>query len=850
MATAFSVRVDIGGKVLPSLAGAVGSAKAQVRGLEASLASIGARISAPFVTAQKHLTETSKRMAAVQRQGRNLAMTVTAPAAFLGASMFRPALERDKAGNSLEAIGGATHSQRLEIENFAESIAAKYGSATEVLKTFTSMLKGGFDLAAARGAVDSVMKGAVLSDGDMTASQLGDEVSKIATQFALNMTTVEKASASTRRIVDNLVYGGNATAASVKQMAEAYKFVGAAASAAGESMESTNALIIGLAKAGQLGSEGGVALRSAYVRLVKPTKQGRSTMARLGLDYGNYVTGGKRTGAGIAAGLSANGFDMTGATKDIDTALTQHEGNIAAQRKAIYDAVVAKFGADAAKDRESVLKAVDAAFTMAGSKVDLTKLLIDLKKRGATQGDLANIFEGRQSVRMLSLLKADLEGILKDITNNAAGYSDKRFDIKNQGFEAAVKRMSAAWESFNVSIMKAVSPEIIGGMERLAGAVKNLAATNPMLLKIGVGLTAAAVAAGPLMFAFGALGRIATFALAGATRALGLLVVGSGLAVQGVVALGAAFTGALVAGAVRLRAMAVGLAMLSTFGRGAMFAAIGTGLLSLGRSVLMFPVAALRGIGMAMWALVANPVGVIIGTLVAALTALGVWVYNNWNGIKQFFAGFGEGFMEGLGPAGDAVRKVADGLGSVVSWIGQLLGPLNATDSQWKSWGATLGGVVASGVALVISGISKLIGFLGTVASKAVAAGSAIKGMFSSGSSPAPMSLPKPAGARALGGPVSFGKPYLVGERGPELFVPGATGRVEPNGALPRLMADGTAAVAATESRTVNGGPINVTNHWTINGADDPRGVADQIDSRFSELMRRLESDQRGLLSD
>jgi hypothetical protein len=56
-------------------------------------------------------------------------MTVTAPAAFLGASMFRPALERDKAGNSYEAIGGGTHAERLEAEQFAESIAAKYGSA-------------------------------------------------------------------------------------------------------------------------------------------------------------------------------------------------------------------------------------------------------------------------------------------------------------------------------------------------------------------------------------------------------------------------------------------------------------------------------------------------------------------------------------------------------------------------------------------------------------------------------------------------------------------------------------------------------------------------------------------------
>lgn len=33
---------------------------------------------------------------------------------------------------------------------------------------------------------------------------------------------------------------------------------------------------------------------------------------------------------------------------------------------------------------------------------------------------------------------------------------------------------------------------------------------------------------------------------------------------------------------------------------------------------------------------------------------------------------------------------------------------------------------------------------------------------------------------RATGGPVTGGRPYLVGERGPELFVPTTAGRVEP----------------------------------------------------------------------
>lgn len=35
------------------------------------------------------------------------------------------------------------------------------------------------------------------------------------------------------------------------------------------------------------------------------------------------------------------------------------------------------------------------------------------------------------------------------------------------------------------------------------------------------------------------------------------------------------------------------------------------------------------------------------------------------------------------------------------------------------------------------------------------------------------------APGKAIGGPVSAGRPYLVGERGPELFVPAAAGRIE-----------------------------------------------------------------------
>jgi tape measure domain-containing protein len=49
---------------------------------------------------------------------------------------------------------------------------------------------------------------------------------------------------------------------------------------------------------------------------------------------------------------------------------------------------------------------------------------------------------------------------------------------------------------------------------------------------------------------------------------------------------------------------------------------------------------------------------------------------------------------------------------------------------------------------------------------------------------PAAFAMPQLAGARANGGSVSAGSSYLVGERGPELFVPGASGNIVPNNAM------------------------------------------------------------------
>ncbi len=75
------------------------------------------------------------------------------------------------------------------------------------------------------------------------------------------------------------------------------------------------------------------------------------------------------------------------------------------------------------------------------------------------------------------------------------------------------------------------------------------------------------------------------------------------------------------------------------------------------------------------------------------------------------------------------------------------------------------------------------------------------------------------APGRATGGPVSAGRPYRVGERGPELFVPTSAGRIE------------TGAAAAR-------GPINVTINVAAPPGASPAVMA-QTGNQVARAVRR-----------
>ena len=76
---------------------------------------------------------------------------------------------------------------------------------------------------------------------------------------------------------------------------------------------------------------------------------------------------------------------------------------------------------------------------------------------------------------------------------------------------------------------------------------------------------------------------------------------------------------------------------------------------------------------------------------------------------------------------------------------------------------------------------------------------------------------------KAEGGPVAGGRPYIVGEKGPEMFVPGSSGNIVPNDQL-------------------GGGGGSVTLNINVAGVTDrtdKRALAREIGDMLTQELRR-----------
>jgi hypothetical protein len=248
------------------------------------------------------------------------------------------------------------------------------------------------------------------------------------------------------------------------------------------------------------------------------------------------------------------------------------------------------------------------------------------------------------------------------------------------------------------------------------------------------------------------------------------------------------------------------------------------GLVSAGAAAIAFDMLkiATKGLQLAFVALT-SPIGIVVA-------GLGAIAYYRWDAIAASWKDFSEGFSQGFW----SKLKIPDDVGN--SWSAlkkefEGISGLNLDLPTWSKLGVTLGGAVATGVnalatafGAVCEGITKAIG-LAKEAGKAFSAVGDIR--LGGGSNDIMRGSPKRLPGRAAGGPVTGGAPYIVGERGPELFVPGSSGGIVPNGKL--------------------GGQVTVTNHFNISSTADAaeiaREVARKIERGINEAFRGAQAD-------
>lgn len=148
-------------------------------------------------------------------------------------------------------------------------------------------------------------------------------------------------------------------------------------------------------------------------------------------------------------------------------------------------------------------------------------------------------------------------------------------------------------------------------------------------------------------------------------------------------------------GLVAFRVATIAAAYGATFMQGALIGVIRPIVgLTWGLMGLLNPLALVRnGLMLLKLALI----GTGIGLALVAIGAAGAFIWQNWEGIGAAFEAFKLAFDQAIGPAGDALAPVIQGLKDLWGWVQKVTGPLDF--ATWMNFGAEAGRVTGTLVA-------------------------------------------------------------------------------------------------------------------------------------------------------
>lgn len=230
----------------------------------------------------KGLTVSNSQMMgeSLQSIGKALTLGVTAPLVGVGIKSVKTASEFEAAMSQVKAISGATGGDFKRLEDIAKKMGAttKF-TAIDSAEALKYMGMAGWKTDQMIAGLPPIMNLAAASGENL--GTVSDIVTDSLTAFGLKATDAA-------RFSDVLAAAATNSNTNVGLMGETFKYAAPVAGALGYSIEDTAVAVGLMANAGIKGSQAGTALRSAFTRLVKPTKEVNKGLELIGLSADDF----------------------------------------------------------------------------------------------------------------------------------------------------------------------------------------------------------------------------------------------------------------------------------------------------------------------------------------------------------------------------------------------------------------------------------------------------------------------------------------------------------------------------------------------------------------------------------
>lgn len=209
--------------------------------------------------------------------GNMLTIGVTTPLIGVGTAAIMAGNDFEAQMSRVKAISGATASEFEDLEQQAIELGkATSFSATESAEAMENLASAGFSVSEITAAMPGMLDLAASSGEDLATS--AEIASSTLRAFGLE-------AGEAGHVADVLAKNAADTNAAIMDTGYAMKYVAPVAHSAGWSLESVTAAIGKMADEGIRGETAGTTLRSALVRMMKPTDQVAEAMEALGITF-------------------------------------------------------------------------------------------------------------------------------------------------------------------------------------------------------------------------------------------------------------------------------------------------------------------------------------------------------------------------------------------------------------------------------------------------------------------------------------------------------------------------------------------------------------------------------------